>query len=132
MTKLEPNTSLHIITGWFWDSPTDTTWGRYPFGGHFDLHDQRLEGRLSDDCGTSRITGTMTRSVLEFKKKYPDQKCAYYYKFEKKNGLWVGGWDDEPIKTTYLDHNTVQQARCLTLPTWDAYKAMNKLRLDRQ
>ena len=131
MTRLYKNTSLFIITGWFYDAPTDDTYGNFPFGGHFDLdHENRLEGRLSDDCGSSRITGTMTSSVLEFRKKYPDQKSAYYYKFEKKSGLWVGGWADEPIQTTYLDHNTSQQARCLTMSIWDAYRAMNKRRLD--
>ncbi len=137
MTRLEPNDSLYIITGWFWDSRTEDGSGRYPFGGYFGLDEQRLEGRLSDDCGTSRITGTMTQGVLEFektyrKKVYQKKPSVWHYKFEKKNGVWVGGWSDKKIETTYIDHNPSMQARCLTLPIWEAYKALNKRRLDGQ
>jgi hypothetical protein len=136
MTRLEPNNSLYIITGWFWGSRTESTSERDLFGGHFDLnHDDTIEGRLSDDCGTSRIIGTMTPEMLEFvktyrKKEHQKKPTTWYYKFEKKNGIWIGGYDCEKIETTYLDYNTIMQARCLTLPVLDAYKAMNKRRLD--
>jgi hypothetical protein len=135
MTRFEPNNSLYMIAGWFWNSPIDTTQGRYPFGGCFDLDEQHLEGRLSDDCGTSRITGTMTPKVLEFVKTYrkrEDEKKGrvFHYKFEKKSGIWVGGWDSRKIETPYLDHNPSMQAHCLALPVWDAYRAMNERRLD--
>ncbi len=137
MTRLEPNNSLYIITGWFWDSRTESTDERDPFGGHFDIDDQRLEGRLSDDCGNSRITGTMTPEILEFvktyrKKEHQKKPTSWHYKFEMKNGIWVGGWDCDKIKTTYVDNNPSMQARCQTLRVWDAYRAMNKMRPDRR
>ncbi len=136
MTKLVPNDSLYIITGWFWDSRTESTDERDPFGGYFDIDGKRLEGRLSDDCGRSRITGTMTPEVLEFwktyrKKEHQKKPASWHYKFEMKNGVWVGGWSERKIETTYIDNNPSMQARCLTLPVWDAYKAMNKRRLDK-
>ncbi len=131
MTRLEVNHSLYIVAGWFWDSRTEDGSGRYLFGGDFELKGQRLEGRLSDDCGTSRITGVMTPTVLEFKKTYnPNghrKKLTYNYKFEKKSGIWVGGWHWNEIETTYVDTNPSLQARCRTLCVWDTYLAMNAL-----
>jgi hypothetical protein len=135
MTKFEPNGSLYMISGWFWNSPTENTEGRCPFGGCFNLDDRLLEGKLSDECGTSRITGTMTPKVLEFvktykKKEHQKKPTTWYYKFEKKSGIWVGGYDCEKIETTHLDYNTIMKSRCLALPIWEAYQALNKRRLD--
>ncbi len=137
MIRLYGSDTLFIITGWFYNEQDGHNSGNFPFGGHFNLDsEKRLEGRLSDDGGASRINGTMTRGVLEFEKTYEPKgihkKRTYYYKFEKKSGIWVGGWFTRKIETTYLDNNPSLQARCQTLRAWDAYRAMNKLRLDKR
>ena len=134
MSKFLPNDSDFIITGWFYDSPNDSEYGRYPFGGYFEHDsDDGIQGRLTDADGLSRISGSMTTTTLAFKKTYYRRKKreerVYFYKFEKKNGLWVGGWAEEEIKTTFKDHNTALQAQCLTYRVMDAHRAMNKLRL---
>lgn len=89
------------ITGWYSQTVENNgIAGSFAFGGYFryDVLDELVvDGQLVDVWGSSAIEGRMDEKKLEFVKVYNGMAYPIWYKFEKQNGIWVGGYESPVV-----------------------------------
>jgi hypothetical protein len=90
------------------------------FGGFFrydPISKLIIEGQLADTIGQSAMAGRMSKEELEFTKIYQNGNVQTTYKFQQKNGVWIGTSDLGGLLET---------ARCVTsLVSNDAFEVIS-------
>ena len=97
---------VYSITGFFRD------WhGLSPFGGFFVLNENKLEGSLIDNWGSSNIAGKLDLDSLNFGKIYHSRNDLIEYSFTKhETGIWIGHYQGNATGRG--------QASCRINPDW--------------
>lgn len=82
-------------------------YGKFPFKGNFNQDNQgNIQGKMEDILGKSVFKGNLDLQlgIIEFNKQYNSKNDVFSYKFENKNGLWVGNF--------YLNERLSGEAFC--------------------